>query len=466
MSRHSRAVAVAIVAIVVATIAPHSGSSAPVSLSARVTAVGAETFEPTIGADPKGNLYYAVTPGPGPLVGFTAGVFKSSDQGRTWSDVTPRIAGQAMPPETNDPYIYVDPGTGRVFSFHMSPILTCSILSWSDDGGQSWATSPYGCGPTAVWDHQTMVAAKPRVLPTRDYPNILHQCVNSVYAVMCSRSLDGGLTWSPGTPAAVNEPLVLNQQFCGSQHGHLEAAPDGTVYLPTSRCGTAPQVLVSRDDGMTWSASVMSDRAIDFSDPDCAVDSASNVYCAFVEEGTGHVLFVSSRDGGRTWSRAVQLSPPGVTGALPAVAAGDPRKVAISFFGTDDLPQGYATPGYAAGAKAFAHLEWGGYLSITLDGLARTPRFDTVLATGGDPLERGASCSTFPMRCNYQLDFLDIVVAPDGRPYATFVDGCTGTCTGPGGRNDDVQNGQGVVATLTSGPLLRNCRAPASCRPG
>lgn len=216
--------------------------------------VGTNTFEPTLGADGDGSLFYSVTPGSGVVLGFRAGTFKSDDLGRTWTDVSPTLAGQDYPPETNDPYIYVDQTTGRVFQFHMEPILTCSMLAWTDDAGESWTLNPYGCGPTAVWDHQTMVAARPRLTPTVEYPNVLHQCVNSVYAAMCSRSLNGGLTWEPGTPVHEN-PGPQDDNLCGAQHGHLAAAPDGTVYLPTSLCGSRPTVFVSRDDGLTWQPS-------------------------------------------------------------------------------------------------------------------------------------------------------------------------------------------------------------------
>ncbi len=411
--------------------------------------VGTNTFEPTLGADGDGNLFYSVTPGAGVLIGFSAGTFKSTDFGRTWSDISPTLAGQDYPPETNDPYLYVDQSTGRVFQFHMSPILTCSMMAWTDDAGATWTNNPYGCGPTAVWDHQTMVAARPRLLTTNGYPNVLHQCVNSVYAAMCSRSLNGGLTWSPGTPAYPNPGP--QDTICGAQHGHLAAAPDGTLYLPTAHCGLRPTVFVSRDDGLTWEESRVAEVDVPLSDPDVAVDRDGNVYVAFVDQ-TGNLFFSVSRDAGRSWGEPLAVAP-GITAGLPAVAAGDPGRAVIAFVGTDDLPQGYATPGYPENATG--DIAWAPYLAVSVDLLSPAPTFAVVDTADGDPISRGVECVADDFRCTVQVDFLDVTIAPDGRPYAAFVDGCYGACaTDPNGAVDTATPSPGIAATLTEGPLL------------
>jgi hypothetical protein len=403
--------------------------------------VGSQTFEPTIGADPAGNLFYSVTPGAGPVIGFKAGTFKSTNAGATWSDITPTLNGQrVLPVETNDPYIYVDPSTGRVFQFHMSPILTCSILSFSDNQGASWTTNPLGCGPTGAWDHQTIVAAKPRDLPTVGYPNVVVQCVNAVYAEMCSRSLNGGLTWSPSTPAYVN---TYATSLCGTQTGHLVAAPDGTIYLPTSTCGDRPTVYISKDDSLTWTKSVIADMDTPFVDPSVTIDSLGTVYATFIDE-TGNLYYSVSRDTGTTWSTPVQVAA-GTTNNMPVITVGDPGKVFIASFATDDLAEGY-------GSTATKNTIWSAFLSVSYNGLDAAPTFVTTEANGADPLVRGQAC-TASTRCAYEVDFIEAVIAPDGRPYAAYVDGCTGSCALTTGKtNDNVTNGQGVVATFSSMP--------------
>lgn len=408
--------------------------------------VGADTFEPTIGADPAGNLYFAEAAASGGVaVGFKAGIRLSKTDGATWTDISPKLQGRNIPVETNDPYIYVDPGTGRVFNFHMSPILTCATLSFSDDQGQSWTTNPAGCFPTGAWDHQTMVAAKPRVLSTTGYPNILHQCVNAVYAEMCSRSLDGGLTWSPNTVVHVNEDISKLQ---GTQTGHLAAAPDGTLYLPTSLGGDFPTVYVSRDDGLTWTKRVIANIDTPFTDPSISVDVEGTAYAAFVNEAGA--LFTSfSKDLGATWSPAA-VATQGITATLPVINVGDPGRIVISYPGTDDLTEGWGSEVIDGAVEA-----WDAFMTVSYDATSVAPTFETVKVSS-DPLERGHACVRGG-RCTYQTDFIEAVIAPNGRPYASFADGCTSNaCINNASATNNEPTpggGNGVVATLTKMPM-------------
>jgi photosystem II stability/assembly factor-like uncharacterized protein len=412
----------------------------------------AETFEPTMGADPAGNLYFAQADSAGGLaIGFKAGMFRSTDGGATWSDISPKIANRNIPPETNDPYIYVDPGTGRAFNFHMSPILTCSILSFTDNGGSAnptWTTNPAGCFPTVVWDHQTIVAAKPRVLTPVGYPNILHQCVNAVYAAMCSRSLDGGLTWSPSTVVHANDHLVSTG--FGAQHGHLAAAPDGTLYLPSPMGASVPTVFVSRDDGLTWTERVIAEIDIPMIDPSIAVDPEGNVYAAFISE-KGELYFSVSRDLGATWSTPV-VAAPGITGSMPVMTVGDAGRIAIAYPGTDDLSDGYHTDPIPPRSEE----AWYPYFTVSFNALDESPTFESFSASGTDPLTRGHSCSNSgTARCSYQVDFIDAIIGPDGIPYASFADGCTGPCaTNVNANNNEGGTGKGIVATVVKSPML------------
>jgi hypothetical protein len=412
----------------------------------------AETFEPTLGADPAGNLYFSQADAVGGVaVGFKPGMFRSTNGGTTWADISPKLQGHNLPPETNDPYIYVDPGTGRAFVFHMAPILTCATLSFTDNGGSAnptWTTNPAGCFPTVVWDHQTMVAAAPRVLPTVGYPNILHQCVNAVYAEMCSRSLNGGLTWSPPTMVHPNT-YASAANLCGTQTGHLAAAPDGTLYLPTPQCATKPSVYVSRDDGLTWTKHVIADMAIPFMDPTIAVDAQGNAYAAWVDK-QGWLYYSLSKDIGVTWSAPVPVAP-GITGGMPAIAVGDPGRIAIAFPGTDDLEEGFTTdplPDHSEEA-------WYPYFAVSFNALDASPTFEAFSASGTDPIERGHACNG-GNRCGYQVDFIDAVIGPNGLPYAAFADGCTSTncITNPAAANNEGDTGKGVVASVSKSPML------------
>jgi hypothetical protein len=409
------------------------------TLGVRTTYLGVETFEPTLGADPSGALFYSTTPVRGVAIGFGTGVHRSLDGGLTWSDVSPRIAGVRVPPETNDPYVYVDPGTGRVFQFAMAPILVCSMMSWTDDQGASWLTNPRGCWAQGWWDHQTMVASTPRTLvATPAYPHILTMCTNGAVDIACGRSLDGGLSWGPtGSP-----PSVAG----ASLHGHIKAAPDGTLYLP--RNSNYATVFVSTNDGLTWTphlASAFNDSP-GGADPTVAVDDAGNAYFAWID-AVGHVKLSISKNGGATWSAPIQASPPGVTANLPALAAGADGRIVLAYAGTADLANGYQTPGYGTNHAQ----RWVGYMTISTDATSASPTFQTVTTSAAtDPLVRGP-CG--PGRCPGMVDFIDVIVAPDGNAYAAFVDACTGLCASDPARNNNAS--QALVATVTGGPSLR-----------
>ncbi len=393
--------------------------------------LGLDAFEPTMGAAPDGGLYYAVTPALGVALGWEASVGASMDGGVTWTDIRPNAAGVDSPPETNDPYTYVDPMTGRVFAFHMGPILTCSILSWTDDGGDTWDTNPAGCAPTGAWDHQTLVAARPvDGVDTYGYPNVLVQCVNAIYAAECGRSLDGGRTWHHTVPVHVNSQAA---SLCGAQHGHLAADEAGVIYLPTSECGTAALVYTSRDSGLTWQRNVIDPNPTPFEDPAIAVDADGTVHAAWADEH-GAMLYAQSYDGAATWSPAVRVTPHEVTGKMPSIVAGDGGKVAFIFVGTDDYPNGY---GSDIEDYENEDLEWGGFATWSEDNGAT---WTTVEATGTDPLMRGPVCGIHD-RCQYQVDFLGSTITPDGRIFGALIDACLELC------NEDPESGNDVRTT-------------------
>lgn len=414
-----------------------------------------EAAEPTLGVTKSGAIFYAA-------LNFETGatdILKSTDAGLTWTDVSPRLpSGQNVPPETGDPYVYVDPDTDRIFDYDMFPPLTCGFLSYSDDEGQTWTSNPNGCVTPPPYDHQTLASGKPRVLETAPtYSKIVYYCVNRVSDSICGRSLDGGLTWSPGTvvyagadPAAGGEPNPANPlgpPFCGGLHGHLAVAPDGTLYLPREYCGR-PFVAISRDDGTTWTQVRVSDaKALGGPDPNVAVDAAGNVYYLFVND-VGQLLLTISRDAGATWSPAAQVSPPEVTAShMPAITAGAAGRIAFVYAGTEDLRDGFQNPDNQPGHKKQS---WDGYLATVTDALAENPIVLTSrINPVDDPLVKGY-CG--PGRCPGMYDFIDVVTGPDGRPWAAFVDACLDDC------KESVVGGDGeyeaLVATFATGPSL------------
>ncbi len=431
----------------------HGATSDPamaLALHPAVYEVGAQAFEPTLGVDPAGNIFFATADGAnGVAIGFGPDVYLSKDGGHNWTAVGPRLpSGQSIPPETNDPFLYVDPATGRVFQFAMSPILTCAPLSWSDDQGATWTTNPKGCGNTPPWDHQSMVAAKPRLLPTAGYANVLHQCVNQVAEASCSRSLDGGLTWAPGTPVYTAENYITANCSGSSVHGHPKSGPDGAVYLPSSMCGTKAVVGVTLDDGLTWSLKTVSDIHPANVDPVMAIDANNTVYYAFQDTNFTVQLSIS-KDNGATWSTPIPATPPGLSANIPSMSAGASGHIVLAYPATVDIAKGVKSD----------QLAWGAYVTVSLDANSPSATFTTIRATpADDPLVRGP-CG--PGRCTGMVDFITTMVGPDGRSYSAFVDACTGKCATEGTKAADNNDSAAVLVTLQDNILGPNFAYPA-----
>jgi hypothetical protein len=200
---------------------------------------------------------------------------------------------------------------------------------------------------------------------------------------------------------------------------------------------------MSHDEGTTWERVRVSDkRAIFGPDPSVAVDAKGNIYYLFLHRDRLPYL-TYSRDGGKTWSDPLMVGMPGLTEtALATIDVGAPGKVALAYFGTDDVK------GKVAKRKYTADVKWNGYMTMTADLFDKNPVFFSGnINTNKDPMARGA-CG--PRRCFEAYDFIDVVVGFDGTPWASFSDSCITVCAGT-----SIEGTSGVVGRLVDGPTLR-----------
>ncbi|GEM_PF-1021787 len=418
----------------------------------------ASATEPSVGADKAGNVYMTGMEGfvdAGPEKRSAPTVWATFDHGQSIKNVGPNVGPVPEHPNTNDPILFVDYDTGRVFMDDILP-LSCGTLSYSDDKGATWITNPYSCGNTNVNDHQTVSAAKARSHPTVGYPNVVYRCTNNGVESGCAMSFTGGLSFTPQVPV-----FVSAADGCAGLTGHLKAGPDGKMYLGKADCPGGPKIKYTEDDGLTWQAIQIktdlkpSDHELGFQ-----VDKSGHMYATF--QAKGQVWFTASADAGKTWFPPRNVTAPGVTATMfNALALGDDGKVAFAYLGST-VPGGYEGKGSGNGGLSgdllgqpklpeWDNATWNAYIGVMTDALNPNATIQTVTANDPlDPLARGLCGGT---RCHGMNDFIEIAIDGQGRPWASFVDTCTQKCvTDPTVKSDVVM---GMLATLRAGPALR-----------
>jgi hypothetical protein len=395
--------------------------------------VGQKGMEPTIGVTPDGAAVYggativadtSVTWG-----GAETDAMLSTDGGLTWNSISPKVPATTtrIPPANADPMIYVDPTTGRIFTFDLTG--ACQWLNYTDNKGTTWTSNPLACGDIPV-DHQTIIAAKPRAgLTTSGYPNVLYWCSNRLVQSVCGRSTDGGLTWFSSGNAA-----YTSNDECVGLTGHLGADADGRIFLPTGNCSN-PWISISEDNGATWTTVKVSDMGVMDSHTSVVSDSAGNLYYVWIGDKQLPYLAIST-DHGLHWSDPIMVAPPGVKQVnLPVAAAGDPGHVAINFVSTT-----------GTGANRL----WNQTEVITTNALDLGNAI-YLSATGNDPADPVHKGACGPGRCAGMWDFVDIQIAATGELWAAASDDCVGNCN----PTSPAHAGDGIAIRQIGGPLLR-----------
>ncbi|MGH2806635.1 MAG: sialidase family protein [Actinomycetota bacterium] len=406
--------------------------------------VGINGWEPTIGVDDKGRIFYQARHS-----SLEPHVVRSTNEGHTWKIVSPMIAGQPYQPISLDPIMYLDKDTGRVFTNNIPPDISCQPISFTDDAGETWTNT----GICGHFDHQNIFTGPPPKGGDQPigYENVVYYCaINLVMlsgtstATTCARSLDGGLTWIPSGEPAYLSPIGAEQDglpWCDGAVGHGFVGKDGTVYLPRGWCGQ-PFLSFSKDEGLTWDQVQVAENGSPDHEAGVAADSKGNLYYTWIANDDLPYLAIS-RNGGKSWSDPMMIGPPGIKrSSLPAIDIGDDGKIAITYAGSE-------TPG----KKESKHY-WNGYITRTEDALAPDPIFYTgTMNAPSDPLQIGECGGT---RCHSLGDFFDVTIAPDGTPWVAFVDACWEKPTKCVPTFDAVGvRGEGVVGRLVGGPKLR-----------
>jgi hypothetical protein len=179
---------------------------------------------------------------------------------------------------------------------------------------------------------------------------------NGDFNAVIQKSTDGGKTWGPITHIEPGFPLG------GAFSAPLVVGPSGRVNVlyighPTSQGTLAVhpgwEYFTSSRDGTTWPAQPLKmwpgrgTLSLDewWIDGDISADAAGNLYATWDTQGSsGDIGWLTwSRNGGRTWSQPVRVTPDHDNAPHIVEAAGGPPGVAYVAWQTSAPAQGYAT---------------------------------------------------------------------------------------------------------------------------
>ncbi len=368
-----------------------------------------------------------------------------------------------------DPILFTDSATGRTIGGELLGAAGTTDGGFSDDDLSTFTQTFTSGGVVQGTDHQTIGAGPPKAgvagrQPTTSYPNLFYYASQQIAYGSVATSFDGGVIYGDAVPA-----YTLAQ--CGGLHGHIKVAPDGTVYLPNKNCGSKAAVIVSEDNGLTWSVRPIPSSSYKSpgDDPSVHVGAGGKVYVTYTDN-VKRPHAVISDDKGLTWHDDVDLGssiPSFKASAFPAAVAGDNNRAAVFFIATNSPStfdatgtDGAPTTGADTNAADNFFGTWYPYIATTCDG----GKSWSVVRADNDPLrpgqknpvqqgvvcKNGTTCPGGPPPTRNLADFNDLTVDAKGRILAAYADGCVTTrCIGlPDNSVDKSGNDGSATATI------------------
>jgi hypothetical protein len=345
----------------------------------------------------------------------------SDDGGATWQFVDRTLPPNQAGSGFSDPDFAVD-DAGNVYLSEINLINVA--MSKSTDSGHSYTLRNFFA--QTITDRQWSTAGPENVVflvgnaseggtfPTDPVGNSGH---------LIYRSTDGGQTFSE----AVQDDgglgdLVFDDNTATVFEPHYDG---GALQVAAFRNSLDPDPVVALTPEIHTVA-----NGVDLAShwPAIDVDADGNVYIVWDENGGGvldaGVWYSYSTDGARTWAPATRVDPDDRTDLWPWIAVGAPGRVAVAWFGNDNLLPNN-DPEQATDADP-----WNVYVAQTLTGLGcgstRGPSFRVTRATP-EPFHLGTVC-TGGTACQAELvdrrlgDYFTIDIDWDGRLLAAYSD--------------------------------------------
>jgi hypothetical protein len=418
-----------------------------------------QDVEPGIVIDPFGNIYVSAIEG----VPSGSDLWRSTDFGNTFTYLGQPDKGVGGGDEdlaVGFPFaadqLFGD-STGRLY--YSSLNLADINLQTSHDLGNTFLP---GDSPAKVVDRMWLAG----IGTSRDYLITvqLGADLSGTDSLIVTQSDDGGLTYPNG--AIISQAILEGTPQTGF-HSNIVAypgnltggTPNSAVYttftsadgvdLYVASCAAPCNLPALPQSGPPSKLSFTSVLA--FTAPPgatlgnvftpVAVDNDGDVYVAFSTEQfdtngkqTGQNVYVIwSTDGGKTWSRALQINNPSdpstATAMLPWLTAGDKGQIGVFWYGTDVV-------GDPNNQTVFANAKWKIFYALVNAIISSTPTVQYVVASGtttgtadqmagivhyGSICTQGLNCNTAMPPGNRELaEYAELTHDPMGLIHISF----------------------------------------------
>jgi hypothetical protein len=127
--------------------------------------------------------------------------------------------------------------------------------------------------------------------------------------------------------------------------------------------------------------------------PVVAVDSAGNVYAAWVDTLDNNVYYTSSTDGGETWATPLQVSGNDAnSNVMPWIQAGSNGRLAVVWYGNPSNIDSDFMPSWYNNRDASTAFKWYGYAALITNAASTAPTFFQTRFTD-QPMNYGQICT-------------------------------------------------------------------------
>jgi len=462
-----------------------STSTGYAAAESHVTVLKSGTVVYTPAVLPQGTLGIGQLPGDGPVAqsnASPAALVVTSDNGRSFRLVRPD--GVTWNP--TDHGDYVDPVTGRWFFESYGPIPLNpaygpdqegpSHMLVSPDEGRTWKHSVIR--DTQITENAQFTSGPPPKGGDKPvgYPRVTYYCANVTIGFtspvisqrQCYRSIDGGVSWAQrsvilrSSAPVHTECLPYGENLSAIDGSYPQAGPGGSLYLMVA-CGPQTFLAKSADEALTFpilrgpegprTIPVTAEQFMNLNTSALQVLSDGTLVVVSLEGE--RLLLRASGNEGRTWSRPVDVTLPGLPRVVQWAVAARGTTLALAYVATKPRD-----------ARYFAHMAMlpdprsvlRGNRTTVVSGQVRKdpvyfgdgPMGPGVTGAGSIPLPGGAYAPfPFPFTITFAgNDFIGATIGPDGTAWGSFNADCGPTPESPGCAANGGQT-RGVLGRLT-----------------